>query len=72
MHGRGVKIIEKCVPKRRHNKIQTSGNQPKERIQHSQHGEKFKIKAYTDCNTEQNGSRFAAAPRGARHGLQTG
>ena len=41
------------VPKRRYRKIQTPGNRPKERIQHSQHGESLKsrvnsgLSAYT-------------------------
>jgi len=34
--------MEQSVPKRRHIKIQTPGNHPQEKIQHSQHGESVK------------------------------
>jgi alpha-L-arabinofuranosidase len=70
MHGACNKIMEVCAETSTQ-KIQTPGYHPKERIHHSQHGEKFQIKTYTDCNTVQNGLRFAAAPRSARHSLHT-
>jgi len=66
MRGTCIKIMEQYVPKRRHIQFRRRGITQKKEYNIRNTAKSLKSWPNTDCNTVQNGLRFAAAPRSAR------